>query len=189
MRDSQVRFIRQLGFPGTQFPDSFYSALMFQPRAVAVVVALGVLFQSSWLFLALSAVLWWSTLFPSLHLFDAIYNYLVAYPRGLQPLGIAPAPRRFAQGLAGTVAMVIGVALFAQVMTVAWIFEGLFVVASTAVVFRDACAGAEVYYVLRRVPRPSVARLASTASEPSSSDTRQPQSAPSSREMAERLSS
>ena len=155
MRDSQIRFIRQLGFPGTQFPDSFYSALMFQPQAVGCVVALGVLLQSAWSFLALSAVLWWSTLFPSFNLFDAIYNALVAHPRGLRPLGIAPPPRRFAQGLAGTSAMVIGVALLMDVTTVAWIFQGLFVVASMAVVFRDSCAGAEVYYVLRRKPRPS----------------------------------
>jgi hypothetical protein len=42
-----------------------------------------------------------------------------------------------------------------DVTTVAWIFQGLFVVASMTVVFRDNCAGAEVYYVLRRVPRPS----------------------------------
>jgi len=92
------------------------------------------------------------TLFPYFNLFDAIYNSLVAYPRGLQPLGIAPAPRRFAQGLAGTVAMVIGVALLMEVTTVAWIFEGLFVVASMAVVFRNNCAGAEMYYALRRIP-------------------------------------
>jgi hypothetical protein len=155
MRDSQIRFIRQLGFPGTQFPDSFYSALMFQPRAVGGVVALGVLLQSPWPFLALSAVLWWSTVFPSFNVFDAIYNSVVAYPRGLRPLGLAPPPRRFAQGLAGTVAMVIGLALLMEVTTVAWIFQALFVVASLTVVFRDNCAGAEVYYVLRRAPRPS----------------------------------
>ena len=151
-RDSQIRFIRQLGFPGTQFPDSFYSALMFQPRAVGCVVTPGVLLQSAWPFLALSAVLWWSTLFPSFNLFDAIYNSVVAHPRGLRPLGIAPAPRRFAQGLAGTVAMVIGVALLMGVTTVAWIFQGLFVIASMVVIFRDNCAGAELSSVLQRTP-------------------------------------
>jgi hypothetical protein len=48
--------------------------------------------------------------------------------------------------------MVIGVALLMEVTTVAWIFEGLFVVASMAVVFRNNCAGAEMYYALRRIP-------------------------------------
>ena len=150
MRDSQIRFIRQLGFPGTQFPDSFYSALMFQPRIVGGAVALGVLLQSAWLFVALATALWWSTAFPSLNPFDAIYNRVVAYPRGLRPLGIGPAPRRFAQGLAGTVALVAGVGLLTQTTIVAWVFEGLFVVASMAVVFRDSCAGADVYHLLRR---------------------------------------
>lgn len=39
MRDSQVRCIRQQGFPGTQCPVSFYSALLFQPRLIGCVVA------------------------------------------------------------------------------------------------------------------------------------------------------
>jgi len=152
MRDSQIRFIRSLGFEGTQFPDTLYSALMFQPRIVGIVVALGVLLQSAWLFVALSAALSCGTMFPSLNPFDAIYNHVVARRRGLPPLDLAPAPRRFAQGMAGSVAMVIGVALLTQIMIVAWIFQGLFVVASMAVVFRDSCAGADVYHLLKRRP-------------------------------------
>lgn len=165
MRDSQIRFIHQLGFPGTQFPDSLYSALMFQPRIVGSVVALGVLLQSGWLFVALSTALWWSTWVPSLNPFDAIYNHLIAYPRGLRPLGVPPAPRRFAQGMAGTVAMVIGVALLTQVTTVAWIFEGVLGVASMAVVFKDSCAGADAYYLVRGRPRPSEPPLAVARNE------------------------
>jgi hypothetical protein len=151
MRDSQIRFIRQLGFPGTQFPDSFYSALMFQPRAVGVVVALGVLLQSAWLFVALGTALWCSTVFLSLNPFDAVYNHAVAYRRGLPPLGVTPPPRRFAQGMAGTMALAIAIALFSGTTIVAWILQGMFAVASMAVVFRDRCAGAEAYYVVRNV--------------------------------------
>jgi hypothetical protein len=153
MRDSQIRFIRQLGYTGTQFPDSFYSALMFQPRVVGGVVALGVLLQSAWPFLALSAALWLSTWFPSLNPFDAIYNHVVAYPRGLQPLGAPPPPRRFAQGMAGTVAMAIGVALLAGTTIVAWVLQGMLAVASMAAVFRDSCAGADAYYLVRGAGR------------------------------------
>jgi hypothetical protein len=32
MRESQIRFIRQQGFSGEQFPDSFYTALMLAER-------------------------------------------------------------------------------------------------------------------------------------------------------------
>jgi hypothetical protein len=145
-----MRFIRQLGFPGHEFPGSFYSALMLQPRVVGCVVALGVLLQSAWIFAALSAVLWWSTCFPSLNPIDAAYDRFVARRRSLRPIGIAPPPRRFAQGMAGTVALVIAVALFTKVAIVAWIFEAMLVVAVMGVVFRDSCAGAEVYHLLRR---------------------------------------
>jgi hypothetical protein len=94
--------------------------------------------------------LWCGTVFPSLNPFDALYNYAVARRRGLPPLEHAPAPRRFAQGMAGSVAMLIGVALLTHTTIVAWIFESLFVVASMAVVFRDSCAGADLYHLLRR---------------------------------------
>ena len=151
MRDSQIRFIRQLGFTGTQFSDTFYTALMLQPRVVASVVTIGVLFQSAWAFLGLSAALWLSTLVPSLNPFDALYNHFVGYPRTLRLLTTPPAPRRFAQGMAGSVALVIGVALLAGVAIVAWVFEGMLFVASMAVVFRDSCAGADAYYLLLRI--------------------------------------
>jgi hypothetical protein len=150
MRDSQIRFIRTLGYPGTEFTDSFYSAVLFQPRAVGAVVALGVLLQSAWVFASLAAALWWSTAFPTLNLFDAIYNHAIATPRGLPLLGVAPAPRRFAQGMAGSVGLLISVALFSGTTLVAWVFEALFVVASTAAMFRDSCAGADVYHRLRK---------------------------------------
>ena len=44
-----------------------YSALMFQPRIIGGLVALGIVLQTPWLFLALSAVLWWSALVPTLN--------------------------------------------------------------------------------------------------------------------------
>ena len=43
MRDSRIHFIREQGFEGTAFPDSFYTALMFQPRAIAALAVLGAL--------------------------------------------------------------------------------------------------------------------------------------------------
>jgi hypothetical protein len=155
MRNSQIRFIRQQGFPGMHFPHEFYSALMFQPRVVAGAAVLGVLLQSAWLFVALSAVLSWSAWLPSFNPFDAVYNRVVAYPRVLRPLGIAPAPRRFAQGMAGSVALAIAVALLAKAPAAAWTLEGVFVLASMAIVFGDSCFGACVYHVLRRTLRRS----------------------------------
>ena len=84
MRQSHFRFIRQQGFDGGRRQRGLYSALMLQPRIIGGLVALGMLFQSPWLFLALSAVLLWSTLVPTRNPFDAIYNHLVARPRAFR---------------------------------------------------------------------------------------------------------
>ena len=135
MRKSQVRFIRQQGYLGEKFPDGFYTALMLQPRVVGCVAAVGVLLQSPWLFLALSAV-------------------VVAYRRGLPPLGAALSPRRFAAGEAGTVALAVGLTLVAGATTTAWIVEAVLIGGVISAVFADFCLGAYTYYLLRR-PSPS----------------------------------
>ena len=123
---------------------------MLQPRIIGVIVVLGIAVQRPLLFLILSAVLLWSALVPSLNPFDAIYSYLVARPRGLAPLDVAPAPRRFAMGMAGTVALTIGIALAVGASHTAWVFEGLFAVAVIQVVFGDICGAANVYLLLTR---------------------------------------
>ena len=151
MRESRVRFIRQLGVTTPNVDDNLYSALMLQPRIIAVIVALGIVAQSPLLFLVLSVVLLWSALVPSLNPFDAIYNF-VARPRGVAPLDIAAAPRRFAMGMAGTVALTIGVALAVGASITAWVFQGLFAVAVIQVVFGDICGAANLYHLLHRSP-------------------------------------
>ncbi|HEX5476179.1 MAG TPA: DUF4395 family protein [Vicinamibacterales bacterium] len=150
MRESRVRFIRQQGITTPRVDDELYSALMLQPRIIGVLVLVGVAGQSASVFLGLAAALWWSALVPAHNPFDAIYNHAVAYRRGRPPLDAAPAPRRFAAGLAGVVALAIGVALLAGTPAVAWVFEALFVVAVAAVVFGDSCAGAALYHRLQR---------------------------------------
>jgi hypothetical protein len=150
MRASRDCFIRQQGFT-TPNPDrNLYEALMLQPRIIAGLAVIGVLLQSAWLFLALAAVLWWGTFLPTQNLFDAIYNHLVARPRGLPRLDIAPEPRRFAQGLAGVVAFAIGAALLSKAALTARILEGVFLWAVMAVVVGRVCAGANLYHLLRR---------------------------------------
>jgi hypothetical protein len=92
------------GFTTPYIDEELYSALMLQPRIVGVIVALGILVQSPLVFLILSSLLLWSAVVPTRNPFGAIYNYVVARPRGFAPLSIAPAPRRFAMSMAGTVA-------------------------------------------------------------------------------------
>ena len=162
MRESRLRFIRQQGFSGERFPDSFYTALMLQPRLVGVLAAAGVALQSPWLFLALAAALWWGALVPARSLFDAIYNHAVAYRRGLPPLRTAPTPRRFAAGESGTVALAIGVALAAGATTAAWIIQAVFAAGIVSAVFADFCIPAYTYHLLRRLLPPGAATLSAS---------------------------
>ena len=147
MRNSKIQFVRSLGYLDPH--GHLYSALMLQPRIVGVVTVTGLLFQTPWLFLALSAALGWSALVPARSLFDAIYNHVVR-PRGLAPLRAAPAPRRFAGGLAAVFTLAIGVALLTGARSTAWALEALLAAAVAAVVFGRSCAGADLYEVLRR---------------------------------------
>jgi uncharacterized membrane protein HdeD (DUF308 family) len=73
-------------------------------------------------------------------------------------LDAAPAPRRFAAGLAGAFALAIGITLLAGDVITAWVLEGLLAIAVIQVVFRDVCAGANVYHLLRRSPVTRTAR-------------------------------
>jgi Domain of unknown function (DUF4395) len=150
MRESQFRFIRQQGFAAPPSDNHLYSALMFQPRIIGALVVLGIVYQSSWLFLVLSAVLLWNALVPTHNLFDAIYNRAVADPRGLPRLSAAPAPRRFAQAVAGTLAVAIGATLMLGATTAARIAEGLFVVALMVLIFGNFCVGSCAYQVLQQ---------------------------------------
>ena len=153
MRQSHFQFILQQGFEAADANESLYTALMVQPRIIGALVTVGVLFQSAWLFLSLSAVLWWSTLAPTLNPFDVLANRFVARRRGIPPLPTAPGPRRFAQGMAATVTFAIGAALFAGAGRTAWLLEGLMVTAVVAVVFGNFCEGAYLYVLVRRITR------------------------------------
>jgi hypothetical protein len=165
MRKSREFFVCQQGFAVPNANPHLYSALMLQPRIIGGLVVLGSFLQRHELFLLLSAVLAWGTIVSSQNLFDAIYNGVVAFPRGLPPLGTAPAPRRFAQGAAAMLALAIGVALVAGATKTAWILEGVFVAGVASAVVRRFCLPAHLYYVLQR-RLSSISRSAESASQP-----------------------
>jgi hypothetical protein len=150
MRKSREFFICQQGFAVPSVNPHLYSALMLQPRIIGGLVVLGSTLQSPELYLVLSAVLAWGTMVPTQNLFDVIYNVAVALPRGFPPLGIAPPPRRFAQGGAAMLALGIGTALAMGATVTAWILEGVFVAGVASAVLRRFCLPAHFYYVLRR---------------------------------------
>jgi hypothetical protein len=144
------QFVRQQGL-GDAAPAScayLYPALMFQPRLLAGIVLVGIVLQYPPIFLVLAAILWWNVLVPRHNPFDALYNRTIARPRNLPPLGPAPAPRRFAQSIAGTILAGAGLALLAGVPAIAWFLEGLISVALGALVLGRFCFGSYLYHRL-----------------------------------------
>ncbi len=144
-------FMKQQGF-GDEPADAcnlHFAGLYFQPRIVFPVVLLGILLQSPWIFFAVTTVLSWNVAVPSLNPFEQVYNRLIAGPRGTPPLGPAPGPRRFAQGMAAAFTLAAGACLLQGWTVAAWVFEGFLVVAFTALLFGRFCMGAWVFHVLR----------------------------------------
>ena len=148
---AKFNFIEQQGFISSSGPacEMQYTALMFQPRLIGGFVILALIFQSWVLFLTLSAILWWNVFVPTLNPFDAVYNTFVAGPKGLQLLTPAPGPRRFAQGMAATFMLCIGLFLFFKMQILAWIFQSLLVVALGSLIFGKFCLGSYVFHLIK----------------------------------------
>ena len=148
---SVLNFMKQQGFEddspsacANRFP-----GLGFQPRVVGILVVAGIILRWPALFLSLSGVLYWCALLPSLNPFEAFYNAVIASPSGRPLLGLAPTPRRFAQGLAATFLLAISLALWEGWLITAYSVEALLVVAISAVLFGNFCLGAYLYHLLR----------------------------------------
>ena len=149
--DSRKNFILQQGLdaPAQESCPVRFSALMFQPRVVGSVILLAVILQSPAIFLVLSGILWWNVLIPRFNPFDAAYNRTLANRPGAVRLGPAPPPRRFAQGMAGSFALAIGVLLLLQPGTAAFVLQVLLLAALAALIFGRFCLGSFLYYLLR----------------------------------------
>jgi hypothetical protein len=139
---SKEQFIREQGFGVIGAESSLYQALMFQPRAVGVLLVIGAAMQSGWFFAALAGVMWWSALVPAHNAFDAVYNAVVARRVGVTRLASGTGPRRLAAGMAGSLALAIASAWMTDRRLAAWVFEAVFASGIVAVVFARFCAGA-----------------------------------------------
>ena len=143
-------FVLQQGFeaPSRESCALRYSALTFQPKIVAGLLLVGILFQSPVLFGILAALLWWSAALPNLNPFDAIHNLRSARSSEAIQLPAAPPPRRFAQALAGLFSAAISVALAFGVTTVAYALEFFFAAAVVALAFGRFCLGSFLFHLL-----------------------------------------
>jgi len=149
--DSKRNFILQQGLdrPAQESCPVRFSALMFQPRLLGSFILLAVILQSPAIFLVLSGILWWNVLIPRLNLFDVVYNRTLANRPGAARLDPAPPPRRFAQGMAGSFALAIGILLLRQMGTAALVLQVLLLAALAALIFGRFCLGSFLYHLLR----------------------------------------
>lgn len=148
---SDRNFILQqgLGAPGAIECSRISSALLFQPRVVGLTALVGTIGQFPVVFGALAMLLWWSSLVPRLSPFDFVYNQTLARRSGRPRLGPAPAPRRFAQGMAASFATAITATMVADLKVASWVLQGLLLLAVAALVFGRFCLGSFVYHLVR----------------------------------------
>jgi hypothetical protein len=149
-KNAELNFVRQQGLREASLGacEFQYPALMWQPRVIGLVVLVGLILQSAPIFIALAAILWWNVVLPGLNPFDGLYNWLIAKP-GVRPgLTPAPAPRRFAQAMAASFMLGIGLCLLAGWHTLGWVLEGLLVVALLALIFGRFCLGSYVFLLI-----------------------------------------
>jgi hypothetical protein len=104
--------------------------------------------RSAALFFALAADLAWSELRPAANPFEAIYNRLIGPRKGYPPLTAAPGPRRFAQGLAAALLLMIAVSLLAGWPLLAGAVATLLFAAIAAILLRGFCFGSFVFHLL-----------------------------------------
>ncbi len=99
-------------------------------------------------FAVLAALLWWSALLPRRNPFDALHNRFVARRAGVPRLAPAPAPRRFAQAEAGTLAAVIAGCLVLGAARAGLALEVFFLLASAAAVLGRFCTGTFLFHLV-----------------------------------------
>jgi hypothetical protein len=148
---AEERFMLQQGF-ATEEPAGLlrhFRALRFQPSIVGPLMVVAIIFQSRTLFFILAAILTWSAVVPQWNPFERFYDWAIGSRRGLPPLRPAPGPRRFAQGMAAAFMLAAGVALLLGSRSMAYVFEGLLVVAFASLLGGKFCLGAYVYHILR----------------------------------------
>jgi len=151
LSNADCNFILQQGLPGPgpAGVSALASALLFQPSVVGVLAVIGAVTQRAEVFAWLAALLWWSALLPRWNPFELLYRATLGHRAGAPELPPAPAPRRFAQGMAGTFALAITLSLLAGQRGLGWILQGVFFAALAALLFGRLCLGSFIYHLLR----------------------------------------
>ena len=144
-------FIRQQGLesPAPGSSRALMAALLFQPWIVLLWFVAGWWARSAPAFLALSLTVALGAVLPAWNLFELLYRSLPWNRGGRALLRPAPAPRRFAQGLAAAFAAGIGFSLLAGEDRLALGIAVMFAIAIVALVLGKFCLGSFVFHLVR----------------------------------------
>jgi len=126
-----------------------FKALLWQPGIIASAIVVGMILQNAWIFLAISSILWLNALLPRLNPFERLYDITLGKKRYEGKLPPAPAPRRFMQGMAAMMNLIVALALLGNQSVVAIIFQIFLVIAFGVLLFGKFCLGAYLYHLLK----------------------------------------
>ena len=148
--EKKYQFMKQQGFQAdrTRATESHFDLLLFQPILVGSAVVVAIVFQSSVLFMVLGGILWFNTIFPGLNPFERFLDLVTGKTEKRIPLPPAPAPRRFMQGMAGTLMLLVAVSMSQGYTYLAYALQGFVAVAFSLLLFGKFCVGAYIYHVL-----------------------------------------
>lgn len=99
-------------------------------------------------YFAFGVILWINTLLPELNIFEIIYNTTFRLMRNEPRLEPAPMPRRFMQGMAGTLMLGAAFTLLLGWNGLSWVLQGFIAVAFAALLFGKFCIGAFIYHYI-----------------------------------------
>lgn len=149
-RSVEHKFLQQQGFTDEQAENAkrHFNALLFQPIIVGSMILIGIITQSATIFMVFGLILWVNTLLPQFNIFEIVYNATFRLMRNEPRLESAPMPRRFMQGMAGTLMLGVAFTLFLGWNGLSYVLQGFVAVAFTALLFGKFCVGAFIYHYL-----------------------------------------
>lgn len=125
-----------------------FRILLFQPIIIGSFVLIAILTQERWIFFLSGILLWFNTILPQANPFERFYDATTGRRKKYPPLPPAPPPRRFMQGMSGTLMVLAGIFIAQGWLILAAITQVLIAMAFSALLFGKFCVGAYLYHCL-----------------------------------------
>ena len=143
-------FMKQQGFntDHNNSAERHFDLLLFQPLNVGAMIMLAIALQSFVMFLIVGSILWFNTVLPGFNPFERLLDRVTKGSAKHFPLPPAPAPRRFMQGMAGSLMFMAAISMTYDFTNLSYVFQGFIALAFAMLIFGKFCVGAYIYHVL-----------------------------------------